>query len=204
MINTVIFDIGNVLTDFRWKDFIDGFPYSEEVKERVGKAAMDSPAWNDFDLGLPEEVVLSEFIKNDPGVEREIREVFRDIGGTLKMFANSIPWLEELKDQGYRRLILSNLSAKTVRECAGELAFLDHVDGGILSYRVGMIKPDRGIYEILMRRYDLKPDECVFLDDRKDNIDTAQSLGIRGILFRDRPSALAELEKLGFPKSRVL
>ncbi len=197
MITTVIFDIGNVLTDFRWKDFVAGFDYSDEIKERVGRAAMGSKAWDDFDRGLPEETVLEEFVKNDPGVEKELREMFKDIGGTLKMFETSIPWLEDLKRQGYRRLILSNLSQKTVRECAHALKFLDHVDGGILSYRVGMIKPEPGIYRLLIKRYDLVPEECVFIDDREENIITAKGFGINGIVFTDRKTVLKELEKLG-------
>ena len=197
MIDTVIFDKGNVLTDFRWKDFIDGFGYSEEVKERVANAAFGSDAWNDFDRGVDEETVLAEFIENDPGVEKELREVFSDISGTIKMFDTSIPWLEELKEKGYRRLILSNLSAKTVRECAKDLVFLDHVDGGILSYRVGIIKPDPAIYELLIKRYGLIPENCVFIDDREENIETARSLGMQGIVFTERNEVLKKLEELG-------
>ena len=203
MITTIIFDIGNVLTDFRWQEFVDSFDFSDEVKKRVGKAAMGSPAWNDFDRVVPEDIVLQEFIDNDPGVEDAIRAMFADISGTLKMYETSIPWLIELKEQGYRRLILSNLSEKTVRECEKDLRFFDHVDGGILSYRVGMIKPEPEIYKCLIRRYDLNPEECVFLDDREDNISTAKSLGINGIVFKDRPSALRELEALGVHKSTV-
>ncbi len=197
MIDTVIFDIGNVLTDFRWKDFIDGFGYSEEVKERIANAAFGSDAWNDFDRGVDEETVLKEFIENDPGVEKELREAFSDISGTIKMFDTSIPWLEELKEKGYRRLILSNLSAKTVRECAKDLEFFDHVDGGILSYRVGIIKPDPAIYELLIKRYGLIPENCVFIDDREENIETARSLGMHGIVFTEREEVLKKLEEIG-------
>jgi putative hydrolase of the HAD superfamily len=203
MIDTIIFDIGNVLTDFRWKDYIDSFGFSEEISERIGNGAVRSQAWKHFDLGVPEDIVLQELIDDDPDLEKEIREAFRDIGETVKMFSTTIPWLEELKDQGFRRLILSNLSSKTLRECAKDLEFLNHVDGGILSYRVGIIKPDRRIYDLLIKRYSLDPGRCVFLDDREENISMAESLGIHGIVFRDRTSALAELEKLGVPGSKV-
>ncbi len=203
MINTVIFDIGNVLTDFRWKDFIKEFGYDDELNERIGNAAMGSWAWNEFDRGLDEEKVLQGFIANDPAIEKELRIVFKDIGKTLKMFDTTIPWLDELRGQGYRVLILSNLSAKTVRECAKDLVFLDHVDGGILSYRVRMIKPEPDIYKCLIRRYDLTPSECVFLDDREENVNTAKGLGMNGIVFKNRAYAVEELVKLGLPKSAV-
>ena len=204
MITTLIFDIGNVLTDFCWEEYIRGFHFPEEVLKRIAKAAMLSDAWNDFDRGLPEEEVLQEFIDNDPGIEREIRMMFQDIGGTLKIFDTTIPWLDELGEQGYRRLILSNLSEKTVRECPHALTFLwDHVDGGILSYTVGMIKPDREIYDELIRRYGLIPGECVFMDDKEENVRTAESLGMNGIVYKGRDQALVRLQQLGVKKSSI-
>ena len=204
MITTIIFDIGNVLTDFQWKKFISGFGFSEEIQTRIANAAMLSEAWNDFDRGYPEEMVLQEFVENDPGIEKELREVFRDIGGTLRVFDTTIPWLDELKEQGYRRLILSNLSEKTVRECPHALPFLwDHVDGGILSYKIGKIKPYPEIYEELIRRYDLIPGDCVFLDDHEENIETAKRFGMNGIVFTEREDALKKLEELGVKPSSV-
>lgn len=204
MITTLIFDIGNVLTNFKWEEFIHGFGFPEETVSRIAKAAMLSKAWYDFDRGVPEEEVLQEFIDNDPGIERELRIMFQDIGGTLEIFDTTIPWLDELKEQGYRRLILSNLSEKTVRECPHALTFLwDHVDGGILSYTVGMVKPDREIYDELIARYSLVPEECVFMDDREENIATGRSVGFHGIVYRSREEALQELEKLGVKKSSI-
>ncbi len=197
MIDTVIFDIGNVLADFRWREFLREFGYDEKTCERIGLAAMKSKAWNDFDAGMDEEKVLEEFIANDPGLEKELRTVFSDIGGTIRMYDTSIPLLESLREAGYRRLILSNLSKKTVRECAKDLVFLDHVDGGILSYRVGLVKPGKDIYLCLMRRYGPDPSRYVFLDDREENIITARELGMNGIVYRGLESAIRELETMG-------
>ena len=49
MIRTVIFDIGNVLTVFGWKNFIHSFGFPPETEERVGKATVDNPFWHEFD-----------------------------------------------------------------------------------------------------------------------------------------------------------
>ena len=197
MIDTVIFDIGNVLASFRWREFIREFGFDEDTCERIGRAAMKSEAWNHFDAGMDENEVLKEFIKNDPGIEKELRTVFADIGGTIRMYDTSVPFLESLKEAGYKRLILSNLSKKTVRECAKDLVFLDHVDGGILSYRVGLIKPGKDIYLCLMKRYGLDPSSCVFLDDREENILTARKLGMNGIVYKGVKDAAEELEAMG-------
>ncbi len=203
MINTVIFDIGNVLTDFRWREFLDSFGFSGGIQERIAKAAMLSDAWNNFDRGFPDDAVLNEFIRNDPGIEKELRLMFNNIGPTLKMFDTTIPWLDELHSQGYRTLVLSNLSHKSLTECADDMKFLTHVDGGILSFRIGKIKPYPEIYETLIEWFRLNPSECVFLDDKKNNIDAARKLGFNGIVFSDRHTALDEMEKLGIKESSV-
>ena len=59
-----------------------------------------------------------------------------------------------------------------------------------------MIKPDPEMFRALIRKYSLEPGNCVFIDDNTDNVDTALSLGIHAIHFRDYDSAKSELEDL--------
>ena len=56
-----------------------------------------------------------------------------------------------------------------------------------------LVKPDREIYECLLKTYDLKAEECVFLDDRKENVEAARNIGMAGILFENYEQAWAEL-----------
>ncbi len=196
-INTIIFDIGNVLTDFCWERHFEKFHFSKEVFDRVAKATVQSPAWGEFDRGIPEQEVLQMFIKNDPGVEKEIREMFTDISDTIHMYPTTIPWIMDLKKHGYRVLILSNLSNKTLSECAPDMEFLNYIDGGMLSFRDHVVKPEPRIYELLIERYFLEPTECVFLDDRPENVAAAEKFGIHGIVFTTREEAIKELTSLG-------
>ena len=83
------------------------------------------------------------------------------------------------------------------RENPDALEFLEYVDGGILSYRDGVIKPDPAIYRLLLDRYSLNPEECVFLDDIQKNLDAAKAFGIHTILFRSMEQAREELRALG-------
>ena len=70
------------------------------------------------------------------------------------------------------------------------------MDGGIMSYEVQLIKPDLIIYQTLMKRYDLQPEECVFLDDTKANIDGALRAGMQGILVKTQEQAMQDLDEL--------
>jgi putative hydrolase of the HAD superfamily len=163
MITTIIFDIGNVLVDFRWKEFIAGFGYDEAMQERIAKASVLSDDWNEYDLGLlNEDEIIDKFIENDPGIADELKDTYRSLDGLLKQFDHAKPWISELKARGFKVLYLSNFSAKAERECAKELDFIPLTDGGILSYKVRMTKPDPRIYELLTATYSLVPQDCLF------------------------------------------
>lgn len=68
-------------------------------------------------------------------------------------------------------------------------------DGAIFSYTVRQIKPDLEIYETLLNQYRLKPDECVFIDDRMENIEGAKKAGIHGICFETIEQVKEDLKK---------
>ncbi len=198
MITTIIFDIGNVLADFTWEAHYRSFGYNEEIFERLANATVRNPFWNECDRGvLSDEELLQGFIENDPGIEKEIRETQHDKSTIVSRNDYAIPWIQELKGKGYRCLYLSNFSRKAHKDCAAALDFLPYMDGGILSYQEKIIKPMPEIYQLLIDRYGLVPEECVFLDDTQKNLDGAQKFGIHTILFRNQAQAVEELRRLG-------
>ncbi len=147
MIRTIVFDIGNVLVDYCWRDHIRGMGYEGETAERIGRAMMQSPVWNELDRGVwTDEELLAGFIANDPGMEEQIRRVFSDLSTLVRERSGSSSWVRSLKAEGYRVYYLSNFSGRVKREAADQLSFLNEMDGGIMSYAVRMIKPDPGMY----------------------------------------------------------
>lgn len=197
MIQNIVFDIGNVLVDFCWRDHIAGCGFSGELAERLGKAMMQSPVWNEIDRGVwTNEEILLGFIKNDPAIEKEIRQVFSDLSTVVREKSGSKKWIHSLKAEGYQVYYLSNFSDRVRREAAGQLTFLTEMDGGIMSYTIRRIKPDDDIYRALFEKYGLRPEESVFLDDSKANIETAKRLGMYGILVTDQEQAKQELQEL--------
>lgn len=197
MLKTIIFDIGNVLTLFTWKEHFASFSFDPETSKRLACATVLSDDWKELDLGiLSEEAIIDLFVENDPGIEKEIRQVMADTKAMLTRCDYAIPWIDSLKKQGYQVLFLSNFSQKTLRECDHAMDFLSHMDGGVFSYKVNLIKPDPAIYQYLLAKYDLVPSECVFLDDTLPNIKAAQALGIHGIHFKDYKQAKDALTAL--------
>ena len=198
MIRNIIFDIGNVLTDFRWEGFLRDKGFDDNMIRRIAKATVAGPDWIEVDRGVwSVEKLLQAFIELDPEISNEIRAAFENIHGMVTPRAYAIPWINELKGKGYRTYYLSNFSYKAYVECSDALGFLLHMDGGILSYQEKVIKPDPGIYRLLLERYGLKAQECVFLDDTAVNVEAARAEGIAGIVFKTREQAQEELASLG-------
>lgn len=198
MITTIIFDIGNVLVDFNWKEYIASFGFSKEVQEKLAKATMLSREWDEFDRGVLEiEDIIQKFVKNDSTVEKEIRMICQNVHDMLGRRDYAIPWIQDLKKKGYGVYYLSNFSRKAEVECAHTLDFLPFMDGGILSYQEKVIKPEPEIYQILIDRYHLIPDQCVFMDDKPENCEGARKAGMHTIVFTTKEEAEKELCKLG-------
>lgn len=198
MIHNVIFDIGNVLTDFRWKGFLENKGFDEEMVARIARASVLTPLWNEVDRGVWDmEKLLQEFVKMDPEIEAEIRRAYDNVHGIVTKRDYAIPWIQELKAGGCKVYYLSNFAYKTYMECRDALDFLPYTDGGILSYQEKVVKPDPEIYRRLLDRYSLKPEESVFIDDTKANVEAAEALGLHGICFQTREQAVEELRALG-------
>ena len=184
MIKNVIFDIGNVLTDFRWEQFLAGKGFDEAQIRRIAKASILSPTWAELDRGVWSfEEVMAGFVKNDPELEEEFHKAFDDMTDIVTIRDYAVDWVKELKKKGFSVYFLSNFSEKIERECERGLAFRNEMDGGILSWNVKLIKPDPAFYQLLLSRYSLVPEECVFVDDLVANVEAGKSVGIHGIVF---------------------
>ncbi len=105
-----------------------------------------------------------------------------------EMIPGEIEGMRELlcrfKDGGSRLYGLSNWSYK-VYEVIRKYPIFSLLDGMVISSEVHLLKPDVRIYQCLMEKYGLKAEECVFIDDRKENVEAARSIKMQGIVFVD-------------------
>ena len=147
---------------------------------------------------MPESEVIDEMVKVAPEYEEEIRLFFRDgKDKVVKAFDYATDWIKELQSRGYKVYLLSNYPENYFElHTHNQLDFASIVDGKIISGMVKMVKPDADIYQCLFDTYNLKPEECVFLDDRPENIEGGEKLGMRGIVFESYEDAKAKLEKM--------
>lgn len=198
MVNTIVFDIGNVLATFGWEKLFHEFGLEGEDFEKMANATVRHPAWLELDRGgITTEEAMELYIKEAPEFRHYIERIYEDMNEMLVQYDYTIPWIKELKDRGYRIYILSNWSKPAYDQCRDTaLSFLPLVDGVVFSYQELVVKPDRKIFDILCKRYDINPNEAVFLDDNKPNIIAAREYGMHAIHFTSYEEGRAELEEI--------
>ena len=198
MIKNIVFDIGNVLTDFRYRGFLADKGLDEAMIDRIEKCTVDTPYWHEFDrCAISYDEVVENFVSLDPEIGDILRSIFKDLHGMVTPRDYAIPWIKELKSAGYKVYYLSNFSEKAYIECREALLFDEYCDGGIYSYNERLVKPDPAIFELLLKRYGLTASECVFFDDTERNVKAAIECGFNSFVFTDRDKANEDLRSLG-------
>lgn len=198
MIKNIILDVGKVLVEWEPAAMLKKLGLDEETIRIVTEATVDSAEWNELDKGsVSNEVLLDGFIAKIPDYEKEVRLLWENIGKAIWQYEYVRPWIRSMKEKGYGVYILSNYGSWTYENTQEALSFLADVDGAVFSYQVKQIKPNPQIYQMFLEKYDLRAEECVFIDDRQDNIDAACELGIRGIRFTGYENANEQLKACG-------
>ena len=197
MIRNVILDIGDVLVHSDFERFFKKQGYNDDMVIRLSKGTFLSPAWRELDRGVwSMDEIMEAFVRNDPGLEDALRSVFRNTEGFVRKYPYTESWIRVLKASGLKVYCLSNLSGLIYDGCANELGFLGMVDGYILSWREKLAKPDPKIYRLLLDRYSLRAEECIYVDDSETNVLAAADLGMTGIVFQDQKQAEHEIQRI--------
>ena len=194
----LIFDVGGVLIGYRWKEmFMDDFGLSDEGAEELGRRIFDDPIWPDFDRGfVAVDDLVNHYCARYPDSEYYIKRLFYE--NDKMATEREAVWrkMAELKDRGYNIYILSNYSEYLFKKHTGHLPFRELLDGGIVSYEVGAIKPEPVIYEKLLDKYALDPSTCIFFDDIERNVEAARALGIKSHIVISEEDLLDKLGQL--------
>lgn len=196
MIKNVIFDVGNVLAYFGWRECIESFGFPKEMQEELAEAVFLNPAWGERDRGVwTNEEIYQAFLAKAPERGKEIQLLLAHIQAWITEFPYATELVKTLHEAGYHTYYLSNYG--TEFEIAKKTyGFFAHMDGGIVSYEEKVVKPDPKIFEILLERFGLKAGESVFLDDSAANIEAAEALGFKGIVVTDEASIREGLKEL--------
>ncbi|MGH9936805.1 MAG: HAD family hydrolase [Blastocatellia bacterium] len=195
----VVFDLGGVLIDWNPRHlYRKMFGGDEEAMERF-LSEVCSPEWNARqDEGRPFAEATEALIARHPEQAEFIRAFFdrwpEMVGGEIE---RTVEILDELKRDGYKIYALSNWSAETFPHARKRFQFFDWFDLTVISGEIGLVKPNREIFDFLLEKTGKRAEECVFIDDSQANAVAARELGFDAIHFRSPRQLRDELMKRG-------
>ena len=202
MIKNIIFDIGNVIAYIDYPETVNKL-IEEKDRKFIIDNVIHAPEWNEEDTLDMGYYSLDDFISiigdrtnnvNDDLIRYYMYEHYKYLIVNTKV----LDLIKEIKEKNYNVYILSNLN-KEAHEVYLKTNLFDLVDGYVLSYKEHHIKPHQGIYKILINRYNLIPEESIFIDDKLENCEIAKTLGIDYINVKpnDYDDLVNKLEERG-------
>jgi 2-haloacid dehalogenase len=185
-IKAIIFDFGGVLLEWNPRHLYRRFfPDQPEAMEEF-LAEINFAEWNaQQDKGRPFEQAVAELSAQFPH-HRELIKAYHEYWeeSIVGPISGTVAIATRLKEKGYSLYGLSNWSAETYPIVKGKYDFFDLFDEIILSGEVGLIKPDPGIFRLMLERIQRPASECLFIDDSLANIRQAEELGYQVIHFQ--------------------
>ena len=195
MIKNIVFDLGMVLINFNPKEFLEQNNY--EKKEKIMEYIFGHEDWLKLDRGTLTETELAEKLdKNGKFTYDEVMDIMKIRKDIMVPFDFNKEIPKELKEKGYNLYILSNFPKIPFEEIRERDEFFKYFDGAVVSAYVQYLKPEKAIYKELLTDYSLKPEETIFIDDKLDNIITAEELGISGVHLKKPECLKGKLKEL--------
>jgi FMN phosphatase YigB (HAD superfamily) len=197
MIKNIVFDLGNVLISFNPSEFLDKKNYPENIKTRILSDIFQSEEWKTLDNGdINTSEAIESIVSHSSLKKEEIALIFNLRTELIYPIDENVTLLPELKKRGFRLYFLSNFPGDIFEEIRSDYYFFKYFDGGIISAEVNLSKPDIRIYQALIDKYSLIPEESLFIDDIEVNVIEAQKTGMKGFITYGKIGMKNEIEKI--------
>ncbi len=183
---TVVWDLGNVLIPWdRSRALEVAFGDATEAR-RLAEQVLTMELNALIDAASDRTALLESVALHSPGSEEVVEAYLENFAHSLgAVIEGSAAILDELCDAGVRCVALSNFSAITFAGVPQRFPVLERMEGILISGDVGLTKPDPAIYLACARRFSLRSDETVFIDDSPANVAAARELGWDAVHFTD-------------------
>lgn len=202
MIKNIVYDFGGVLVQYDFMNFFKKQLGSEEKARHFLHNAFTAEINAEMDRGV---YPPSHFIEQQKRLWPEYRETLDTFDKHYAdIFTHETEGMRQsmldVKARGYRLLGLSNWSER-VNDVMNKFDIFDILEDYLISKDVHQLKPDAEIYHSFINQFGVKPEECVFIDDKPENIKGARNVGMYGIVFSNTQQMMRELEPLLLPYS---
>lgn len=203
-IKAIIFDLGGVyFNSLSTKQIISSFIKKTKLSKKVifslllniKKQKKLKKKIHDFNLGKIKENSLWKYVRNITGIKKTDKELTEIILSNYKPIKSVQNLVKRLRKK-YKIALLTNnnIWLDVLNE---RYNFYKNFDEIISSHSVQLAKPHVRIYRLMLKKLKLKPNECIFVDDKKINVEAAVKIGMKGIVFKSYNQLRHDLESLG-------
>lgn len=182
----IVFDLGGVVFNWQPDAIIESVFEDTETQNLVRAKIFQHPDWVQLDRGT---ISLDRAI--DRGAARtgllphDVERLLDAVPRFLTPIDGTIELIQQLRNTRNRLFVLSNMHLASIAYLEQRHKIWDLFDGVVISSRIRMVKPEVAIYEYLLAEHELRPAETIFIDDMRENLDAASSIGIQTIRFLD-------------------
>ncbi len=200
MIKNIIFDMGQVLIKFDGEYFISRVGIKDAGdKKLLMREVYKSVEWAMMDRGSISDAEAAELMcrRLPERLHEAVRKLTLEWDRPIMPVEGMADLIKELKESGYGIYLLSNASLKQ-KEYWRSIPGSEYFDGRVVSAEEKLVKPQPEIYRLICERYDLTPEESVFIDDAPANCEAACLCGLNAVVFHgDQQELRDKLRALG-------
>jgi 2-haloacid dehalogenase len=198
--STVVFDIGGVLLRWDPRNLYRKI-FAEEAEMEWFLREVCTSEWNvEQDRGRKWDDAVALLVERHPEWESQIRAYHERWHETVAgVYEENVALLERLTAAGVPVYAITNFSAEKFVEARERHRFLQLFRGVVVSGEDRMLKPEREIFDLFFSRYGLRPQDCVFIDDSRANVEMARSLGLHTVHFVEGMDVAGALRAYGIP-----
>jgi len=184
VVRPIVFDLGGVVVDWQPEQLVASVADDEPMRACVRREIFDHLDWLDLDRGSLEPAeAIQRFAARTELAHEVIAALLDRVAPSLTPKQDTLDLIRELRAAGHPLYFLSNMAATSIVYLERTRDFWPLFDGGIVSCRVGLLKPEPAMFERLLTQYALQAGDTIFIDDLQANIDAAAALGMSAIRF---------------------
>lgn len=185
MLKNIIFDFGNVIMNYNPNEILNHYELSPADHDLLRKTIFESKEWSEIDAGkITEKKATEIFTDRVPDkLKSKVKQIMATWPENVDFYEPVFNYMEKLRQDGYKIYGLSNTGMQFANFVKNS-EMGNYFDGYVFSAQEKLLKPVRRIYEKLIARYILKPEESLFIDDLKANTNAAKKLGMQAFTFK--------------------
>lgn len=197
MIQAICFDLDGVYFQNGKLNFILSLVNLGVSEAEAKRVFFDSEQMQNYKMGKTSDIAFWTWAARQWRLNKSVAELIELLVSGYEINQEACDFVHKVRKVGFKTLICTNNFPARIHGLDKKFKFLEDFDVVVTSYEEGYVKPDKGIFETLVKKSGVDASEIVMADDDPTKLDGAKELGVNVLLYKDFPTFIGDLEKLG-------